>query len=232
VKTKIIATLGPASSSFAVIKKLAAAGMNIARINTKYADADECRKQSANVRKAGCKVLVDIKGTGMINALKEIDFDYLAVSFAQSGRQIKEIRNHFSNKKILIISKIEDRHGFNNLAGLIKESNGIMVARGDLGRNVPLEQVPIFQKLIIKDCKKKNKFVVTATEMLLSMTKSKIPERAEVSDVANAVLDGSSALMLSEETAIGNYPVLAVQTMRKVISATERNAYKLRKSKK
>ena len=98
-----------------------------------------------------------------------------------------------------------------------------MVARGDLGRNMILEELPIFQKVIIKKCNQKQKFVVTATEMLLSMTKSKIPSRAEVSDVANAVLDGSNALMLSEETAIGKYPVEAVKTMRKVISKTEKN---------
>jgi pyruvate kinase len=115
-----------------------------------------------------------------------------------------------------------------NIDSIINESDGVMVARGDLGNHVPLEELPLFQKMIIRKCNKKRKFVITATEMLLSMINSKIPERAEVSDVANAVLDGSNALMLSEETAIGKYPLEAVSIMHKIITETtkERKLFK------
>ena len=97
-----------------------------------------------------------------------------------------------------------------------------MVARGDLGKHIAIEKLPIFQKIILKQCKKKRKMGITATEMLLSMTKSKVPERSEATDVANAVIDGSQAVMLSEETAIGKYPVLAVKTMKSIIAETEK----------
>jgi pyruvate kinase len=201
---------------------MAKSGMDIARINTKYASKEECIAKIKMINRLGkCKILFDIKGLEMIDWLKTQKFDYLAVSFAESAKQIKEIRKILPNVKI--ISKIETRKAIQNIDELIKASDGIMVARGDLGKNVDFHKVPIFQKIIIRKCNKKKKMVVTATEMLLSMTNSKMPERAEVSDVANAVLDGSDALMLSEETAIGKYPVLAVKTMNLIIKETERN---------
>jgi len=97
-----------------------------------------------------------------------------------------------------------------------------MVARGDLGKNIPFEKVPFVQKLIMKKCNKKGRLDITATEMLLSMLHSKSPSRADVSDIANAVLDGSDALMLSEETAIGDHPILCIKTMRKIIREAEK----------
>ena len=223
MKTKIIATIGPASSSYAALKKMIHNGMDIARINTKYGSIKQYLQDIRLLKKAGkCKILFDIKGLKMIGWLKTQDFDYLAVSFADTASQIRRIRKLFSPRKIKIISKIETKKGIRNINHLIKESDGIMVARGDLGKNITLEKVPIVQKLIIKKCNKEKKMVITATEMLLSMTKSKTPERAEASDVANAVLDGSDALMLSEETAIGKYPSLAVKTMNSIIKETEK----------
>lgn len=224
MKTKIIATIGPASLD--KIPELCKAGMKIARINTKYGDVKQYTKVIQDLRKCKCKIMIDMKGNGLLGWIKEQDFDFLAVSFAESAKQIKQIRKELP-KKIKIISKIETRKGFNNLNELITECDGIMVARGDLGRHVPFHELPIFQKLIIRRCNRRNKFVITATEMLLSMVNSKIPERAEVSDVANAILDGSNAVMLSEESAIGKYPVLTVQTMAKVINSTEKNMKKL-----
>ena len=229
MKVKIIATIGPSSQSLKVLKAMASSGMGIARINTKYGSI----KQYLHItdcldRIGGCKTIYDIKGTEMIPWLKEQKFDYLAVSFAETPAQIKDIRKSFSPRKIQIISKIETARGIRNMGRLIDASDGIMVARGDLGRNIPLEDVPIEQKIIIKECNRKKKTAITATEMLLSMTDSKIPERAVASDVANAVLDGSDALMLSEETAIRKYPVLAVQTMNKIIKATERRKHLLK----
>ena len=137
-------------------------------------------------------------------------------------KQINEIKKILP-KKIKIISKIETKKGLKNIDNIINVSDGIMIARGDLGKNIPYEKLPITQKLIIKKCNKKKVFVITATEMLMSITKAKTPERAEITDIANAVLDGSDALMLSEETAIGNYPSLAVKIMNKIIKETEKN---------
>ncbi len=223
MKTKIIATIGPSSRSESILRQMVNAGMGIARINTKYASIGEIADITQKLGKIGkCRILMDIKDEKTVSFLKKCKFDYLAVSFSESAEQLRKIRKLFSPLKIKIIAKIETKKGVRNIDSIIKESDGVMVARGDLGRNVPFEKVPIFQKLIIKRCRKKGKLAITATEMLLSMTKSQLPERSETSDVANAVLDGSDALMLSEETAIGKYPVLAVQTMRKITAETEK----------
>jgi len=218
----IIATIGPASITPKILDKMVLEGMTIARINTKYGSFDQYREIMRNVRMMGCKLLYDIEGVGKLDWIKKQKFDYLAVAFAETAEQIKGIRKRVG-KRVKIISKIENGTGIRNIDELIAASDGIMVARGDLGRNIPIEKVPVFQKVIIKKCNMKHKMVITATEMLLSMTKSKVPERAEVSDVANAVLDGSDALMLSEETAIGNYPVLAVRTMQKIITEIQKD---------
>ncbi len=227
-KTKIIATIGPSSIGFFTLKKMVKAGMDIARINTKYGSISEYKKVKKGLKKTGkCKILFDIKSLKVIDWLKDQEFDYLAVSFAETASQIRKIRKKFGSRKIKIISKIETKKSINNIDSLIKESEGIMVARGDLGKNISFEKVPMAQKKIIKKCNDKKKMVITATEMLLSLTNRKIPERSEASDIANAVLDGSDALMLSEETAIGKYPVLAVKIMKKVIKETEKEMNKL-----
>jgi pyruvate kinase len=105
-----------------------------------------------------------------------------------------------------------------NVDELIKVSNGIMIARGDLGREIDIEKIPFIQKMITKKCNKRKRFSITATEMMPSMVSYKRPSRAEVSDVANAILEGSEGLLLAEETAIGKYPVLVVKTMKKIIN--------------
>jgi len=221
----IIATIGPSSLSRPVIEKMAAGGMTIARINTKYGSVKQYREIMKNLKGTGCKLLFDIEDMEKLDWIKKQKFDYLAVSFAESAEQIKKVRKMLGKtaKKVKIVSKIENRNGIKNIDHLIRESHGIMVARGDLGKNIHFEKVPVFQKLIIRKCNRNNKMAITATEMLLSMTKSQIPERAEVSDVANAVLDGSDALMLSEETAIGQHPALAVKTMKKIIEEIQKD---------
>ena len=224
MQTKIIATIGPASRKLPILKKMIKAGMKIARVNTKYGNQKIYLETLELLKQAGkCKVLFDIKGLAKIKFLQTLKFDYLAVSFSESVTQIKKLKKLFPKQKI--IAKIESKKGLKNLDQLIKVSDGIMVARGDLGENISLEKVPITQKLIIKKCAKAGKFDITATEMLLSMVNAKTPERAEVSDVANAILDGSDALMLSEETAIGKHPVLAVEMMARVIKEVEKNRY-------
>lgn len=223
MKTKIICTIGPASRNISVLGKLVKEGMSIARINTKYGNEKEFEKIINDLNKIdSVKILIDIKSLKFIDWLKKQKIDYLAVSFAESPEKIEKIRKLILPNKAKIISKIETKKGIDNIDELIKVSDGIMVARGDLGRNIPLEELLLFQKIIIKKCNKKRKMVITATEMLLSMVNSKIPERSEVSDIANAVLDGSDALMLSEESAIGKHPALAVRIMRKIIEETEK----------
>lgn len=220
---KIIATLGPSSANKSIIKKMISAGMNIARINMKHSPLSETRAFIDILSKLNCKILLDIEDVSQLEKIKQLKFDYLALSFTESAKQIKELRSLLSPRKVLIIAKIETRRGIRNINEIIKESDGVMVARGDLGKHTPLEQLPIFQKIIIKRCNENGKFVITATEMLLSMICSKIPTRAEASDVANAILDGSNALMLSEETAIGKYPAESVSMMRRIINETIKN---------
>ena len=230
MKTKIIATIGPASSSRKMLKQLKRNGMGIARISLKYASAKETAIAIEKIKKTGCKVMIDLNDWKSEKGfLKKDYFDFLAVSFSESARQLQEIRKAFAPRKIFLVSKIESEKGLSNIHEIIRESDGVMVARGDLGKNVPIAKLPLYQKRIIRECNEKKKMAITATEMLLSMTESKIPERAEVSDVANAVLDGSNALMLSEETAIGKYPVLAVKMMAEIIKETEKHRKEMEK---
>jgi pyruvate kinase len=143
------------------------------------------------------------------------DVDYLAASFVQNAQDIDRMREimHSRERNIPIIAKIENRAGLNNLDAIVEAADGVMVARGDLGVELPLAEVPGFQKKIIRTTVTNGKPVITATEMLASMERNPKPTRAEASDVANAILDGSSAVMLSGETAMGKYPVESVRTM-------------------
>ncbi|MCP4283466.1 MAG: pyruvate kinase [Gammaproteobacteria bacterium] len=145
----------------------------------------------------------------------ENDVDYVAASFVQKAADIYRMREVLVDydRTIPIIAKIENRAGLGNLQAIVEAADGVMVARGDLGVELPLAEVPCFQKKIIRMTVSNGKPVVTATEMLASMERNPKPTRAEASDVANAILDGSSAVMLSGETAMGKYPVEAVKTM-------------------
>lgn len=145
----------------------------------------------------------------------ENDVDYVAASFVQQAADIYRMREILveHDRAIPIIAKIENRAGLANLEEIVAAADGVMVARGDLGVELPLAEVPVFQKRIIRTTVTNGKPVITATEMLASMERNPKPTRAEASDVANAILDGSSAVMLSGETAMGKYPVAAVKTM-------------------
>lgn len=337
-KTKIICTIGPASSDPAVLRKMMFSGMDIARLNFSHANLNDHKERLNLIRSLNRKyrrhirILQDLEGyrirIGRFKAVKEIvlrkkeqvlltnrdilgdrsavpfdyrgplsdiksgshiyiddgnicllvkkstkgyvktevliggilkerkginipdvqlkfkglthkdridiqfgiehKMDYIAQSFVRDERDIlpiiKLVKPHLSGCKI--IAKIENREGIKNIDRILDVSDGIMIARGDMGVSIPLYKIPMVQKLIIKKCNKANKMVITATQMLESMVENPRPTRAEVSDVANAVLDGSDCLMLSAETAIGKYPVEAVDMMNKIIGFTESSRIK------
>lgn len=151
------------------------------------------------------------------------DGDFIALSFVSSKDDVMEAKKIIGNNNIKIIAKIENQEGIKNLEEILEVSDGAMVARGDLGVEVPLEMLPIYQKQIIKKCRKHSKIAIVATEMLESMKKNIRPTRAEVSDIANAVLDGTDAVMLSGETTTGKHPVETVEYMSKICKMAEDN---------
>jgi pyruvate kinase len=316
-KTKIVCTLGPASSSKLVIEKMFQAGMNGVRINTAYGNLAQYQSIIETVREvADIPIIIDVKGpeirirtaqrkvfsTGdilevgfdgeevsfnhdiynemrvddevyidngkirtrlvekkdrklrflMLNSgsiedgkgvnipnknlsvptfpekdLEIIQFakkhgiEYIALSFTRNAEDVKNLSqtNDFEGG---IIAKIENAEGVQNVEEILDAANGLMVARGDLAVEIEPERVPLVQKSLIKLCNQKGRLVVTATEMLESMINQPNPTRAEVSDVANAILDGSDAIMLSGETAVGQYPVDAVEMMTRIANETEK----------
>ena len=154
----------------------------------------------------------------------ENGIDFIAASFIRKASDVKAIREVLKScggEGIFIISKIENKEGVDNIAEIVAESDGIMVARGDLGVEIPAEQVPIIQKNIIRRCNFEGVPVITATQMLDSMMRNPRPTRAEVADVANAILDGTDAIMLSGESASGKYPVEALKTMNNIAQTAE-----------
>lgn len=154
----------------------------------------------------------------------EQGIDFIAASFVRKAADVIEIRKILEENNasdIQIISKIENQEGVENINSILQVSDGIMVARGDMGVEIPSEEVPIVQKMIIKKCNEVSKPVITATQMMDSMIRNPRPTRAEVADVANAIYDGTDAIMLSGETAAGKYPIEAVKTMNRIAIRTE-----------
>jgi len=332
-KTKIVCTIGPASESLEMMKKLIEAGMNVARLNFSHGDFEEHGNRIRNIRQAskelgktvailldtkgpeirigklkeepielveneyltltteeilgdkdrihvtyknlpndvkvGSTILiddgligltvVDIQGTeikcrivngGQIKGRKGVNvpgvkislpgitdkdaadivfgieqgIDFIAASFVRKASDVLEIRELLEKHNashIQIISKIENQEGVDNLDEILEVSDGLMVARGDLGVEIPAEEVPLVQKRMIEKCNLVGKPVITATQMLDSMQRNPRPTRAEASDVANAIFDGTDAIMLSGETAAGKYPVESVRTMARIAERTE-----------
>ncbi|MFN2458645.1 MAG: pyruvate kinase [Chitinophagaceae bacterium] len=158
----------------------------------------------------------------------EQQLDWVALSFVRSVKDIVVLREKLNAKKskTKIIAKIEKPEALNNLRDIIVESDGVMIARGDLGVELPVERVPLIQKQIIRKCLHRAKPVIVATQMMESMIERVKPNRSEITDVANAVLEGADAVMLSGETAMGAHPTLVVETMRRIIMEVERTDYR------
>lgn len=162
----------------------------------------------------------DIEFASRINA------DFVALSFVRNANDVLDVNDmliSLKNEHLQIIAKIESRSAIEDIDNIIKVSDGIMVARGDLGIEISLESIPSVQKKLIKQSYLKGKVCIVATEMLTSMESTSRPTRAEVSDVANAVIDGADAVMLSGESAVGHYPIEAIETMNRIIDSTENN---------
>lgn len=155
----------------------------------------------------------------------EMGYDFIAASFTRCKEDILEVRKILKehNSSMKIIAKIENMQGIQNLEEILSVSDGIMVARGDMGVEIPLEEVPVLQKKMIKMAEEMGKAVITATQMLESMIKNPRPTRAEVTDIANAIYDGTTAIMLSGESAAGQYPVEAVKTMARIAERSEKD---------
>ena len=333
-KTKIICTIGPATSGYDSLQKLADAGMNVVRLNMSHGEHDSCAQIIKSIKTLNRKLhhpvalLIDTQGpeirTGDINnelSLKtgdiisvvargeadveassiqinyedlindvnigdkitvdnglinlqvlskeqrtmqcrvidggvlkskrhvnlpgirvnlpaitekdrrdilfamEQEVDFIALSFVRSADDIRELKALLGDKvgKIKIIAKIEDQEGVKNLDAIIQEADGVMVARGDLGVEIPFEELPIIQRKIISQCAKYGRRVIVATHMLESMIENPMPTRAEVTDVANAVYEEADAIMLSGETTVGKYPVKCVEVLDRIARSVEKN---------
>lgn len=337
-KTKIVATIGPASASPEILSKLIHGGVDVCRINLSHGEYEEHRKIISTIRriskdigfhaailvdlqgpklrigeiagknieliagkeitfttnecvgtvdrlymnyqqfpqdvKIGDVVLIDdgkiqlrvkdtnrkdevraiIEGGGMLSGrkgvnlpntkislpsltekdLEDLDFaiehdvDWIGLSFVRNANDILDLKARIARagKKIRVIAKIEKPEALDDIDHIIDETDALMVARGDLGVELPMEQVPIIQKMLVEKCIRATKPVIIATQMMESMITNYSPTRAEVNDVANSVMDGADAVMLSGETSVGKYPVKVVEYMRKIISTVEANAFR------
>lgn len=239
---KIVCTLGPASQSEHVISEMLKAGMDIARLNLNYGTLEEHSHTISLVRRLSndlrlrTGVLLDCPGlkkypTATIREAfqKHFEFarsqnvDFIALSFISTAEQVREVRRLLAEIEysIPLVVKIEQTSALAESEAILDIADSIMVARGDLAIQISIEKVPLAQKRLIKAANQRGKPVITATQMLESMVKSVHPTRAEATDIANAVLDGTDALMLSEESAIGEYPVAAVEMMAKIAVEAE-----------
>lgn len=236
--TKIVVTVGPAVEEKNTLCSLIKAGASIFRFNLKYnthrwhSNLIHKTKEAAEATHRPVAILLDLPGFSRkislpnflaknlrgLSLAAQHDADFLALSFVRNRKDIEFLKKQAKKFSLSarILAKIENRQALDNFEEILDSSDGIMVARGDLGKEIPFEEVPYYQKKIIKRCAEMGKPVITATEMLESMVNNPFPTRAEVSDVANAILDRTDAVMLSAETAMGKYPIKVVSVMEKV----------------
>ncbi|MGM0583005.1 MAG: pyruvate kinase, partial [Bacteroidota bacterium] len=225
-------TIGPASEGAGVVKKLIQSGVDIFRLNLKHNTLDSHAQNIDVIKKEAKKlgmrvdILLDLPQPSFSLANKlilETKPEYIALSHVKKEAEVVEFKNFCKENKLStnLVAKIETNESLKQFDKILDKTDSLMIARGDLGRTIPIEQVPFVQKEIVLACNKSKKMVIVATEMLLSMISNKQPTRAEASDVANAVLEGGDAVMLSEETAIGENPVEAVKIMDKILVEAE-----------
>ena len=254
---QIVATIGPSTKDSATTLALIKNGMSIARLNFSHGTHTEHRRFIKNIRTAATKmgstipIIQDLSGPRIqqgaghtfdnqvaaitekdktdFKAIADLEPEYIALSFVKEARDITDFRNILTeaNSITKIIAKIERPEAIVNLENIIATADGIMIARGDLGDTIPFETIPFVTRDILKYCNQAKKPAIVATEMLSSMVNSTNPSRADVSDIAHAVLDGTSATMLSNETAVGDNPIEAVAVMRTVVTEASRHTDKV-----
>jgi len=233
-RTKIVATLGPATDEPGILEKLILAGVNVVRMNFSHGSPEDHQQRAEAVREYSKKhgkhvaILGDLQGPKIRVAAVAIGVDYLAVSFPRSADDMNQARQLVKDAggDIYMVAKIERAEAVENtqvLDAIIMASDAVMVARGDLGVEIGDAQLIGVQKHIIERARALNRSVITATQMMETMISSQLPTRAEVFDVANAVLDGTDAVMLSAETAAGQFPVQTVEAMVRVILGAEKH---------
>ncbi len=252
-KAQIVATIGPATREVKVLEDMMLHGMDIARLNFSHGTYEEHEEYINNIREAAQKagkevpIMQDLSGprkktegghefAGGEQIVTEKDkkdltfgikhkVEYVVMSYVGQAKDLTELRGLIAegggNQKI--VAKIERAEAIENFDEILKVCDAVMIGRGDLGQNIPLEQLPFVQLELIKKCNEAGIPVITATQMLLSMVEEEAPTRAEVTDVANAILNGTDAVMLSEETAIGKNPEEVIEMMEKIVLEAEKH---------
>lgn len=250
-RAQIIATVGPASGELPTLQTMLKSGMDLARINFSHGTHESNGGYIENIRTAAkaagvtVPVIMDLSGPRMKTDdghafdtekaeitekdLNDVDFgisigiEYIAQSYVGSKADVEVLRGELDKRgaKIPIIAKIERQEAVDDFDNIMSVADAIMIARGDLGLAVPLEEIPFIERDLIMRANAAKKPIIVATQMLLTMTASPVPSRAEVTDVAYAILCGADAVMLSEESALGKYPVEAVAMMERIVKRSE-----------
>jgi len=252
-RSQIIATIGPASRNRETIQQMIKAGMDVARLNFSWGTYEEHGEYIRNIREISkslskkVPIIQDLSGPRTQGEgehhfdenksaltdkdLKDLTFgleqqvDYVALSYVGTAGDVLKLKDEMQKlgKGAPVIAKIERLEALTNFEQILEVSDAVMIARGDLGREVPVEEIPWYEKELIEKCREAGKPVIVATDMLASMVENEAPARAEVTDVFFAVMNGADAVMLSNETAQGEYPVESVSAMEKIASETEKH---------